>query len=393
MATNPTTDRSKTYFGTLQADKVAQVIKTGILETPDTTAVYVDEKNGDEFVTKAHGETVPTDTEAGFAKGCEFLDTNTVDGTNPIYINVGDEEECEFVQVEDSLGVNDEGSVMKDVLRVASDVVSAETVTIGSDVYEVEIVNTDSTDDTANGDFNNTTNPLEVVDAVTRYTNITFEEGMLIRIQNEILRVTEVSGDDVTFARSVSGTTNATHANGQNMFVGDGIAGGSTIAVGLVTTLTPAVFTPALVDDINTVGTEDVKATSLQSGAEMLLESADAPGGMVVPSNTAIAVSETLGGADNAWASATMVSGKAAGARQVAVFNHTVLAVEVALNVLRLPLPFTPVGFIVQVRTSAGVLRNDLSDAVTISGNRIEFDFGGSTNLQAGDIVSVYAWN
>lgn len=390
---NPKTDRSKTYFGTLQADKVAQVIKTGILETPDTTAVYVDEKNGDEFVSKAHGETVPSNSEAGFAKGCEFLDTNTVDGTNPIYINVGDEEACEFVQVEDSLGVNDAGVPMKNVLRVASNVASAETVTIGSDVYEVEIVNTDSTDDTANGDFNNTTNPLEVVDAVTRYANITFEEGMLLRIQNEILRVTEVDGDNVTFKRGVSGTTNATHANGQDMFVGDGIAGGSTVAVGLVTTLTPAVFTPALVDDINNDGSENVKGTSLQSGAEMLLESANAPGGTVAASTDAIACTETLGGSNNAWASATMVSGKAAGARSVAMFNHTVLAVEVALDKVRLSLPFTPSGFIVQAYDANGLFKEDLTDQVTIVSNRIEYDFTGSTNLVATDVIRVFAWN
>jgi hypothetical protein len=385
-------DLSKTYFGKLQAHKVAQILKSGILETPDTTPVYVDDKNDDEFVTLCHGDTKPTDTEAGFLKGCRFIDSNTVDGTNPEWINVGDEVSCEFVQLQDSLGMNDAGAPMLNALRVASDVISAETVTIGADVYEVEIVNTDSTDNTANGDFNNTTNPLTVAGAVARYANCTLAEGEIIRVQNEMMRVTDNDGTDVTFKRGVSGTTVATHADALDIFVGDGIVGGSTIAVGLVATLTPTAFMPALVDDINNDGTLNLKASQITVN-HLLLESADAPGGTVAASTTAVACSETLTGANNAWANATMVNGKAAGARSVAMFTHTVLQVEEDLALLILSLPFNPTGYIVQAYDANGVFKGTLSDKITISGNRIQYDFFGATNLVATDKVMVVAWN
>ena len=54
------------------------------------------------------------------------------------------------------------GEVACAILRVALDGADGELVTIDSDVYEVEPLATDSTDDTANGDWNNTTNPLSV---------------------------------------------------------------------------------------------------------------------------------------------------------------------------------------------------------------------------------------
>lgn len=436
---------------------------TGNSETPDTTAVTVIGKDSSGNVTEARGTTVPTNTETGFAKGCDFVDTDETNGTHSLYVNIGDETSCEFDRVgtvdssdieagalsADATGraimatdffntatiaakfatgafdetnvddvfaagaingskikdstvgsgklVNpqafDAGSVMRNVLRVANDVVEAQTVTIGSDVYEVEIVNTDSTDNTQGGDFNNTTNPLTVTDYTTNYPNASASVGDLIRVENEIMRVTGVAGADVTLARGVSGTTVATHADALDIFNGDGIAGGSTVAVGLVATLTPAAFTPALVDDINNSGSESVVATELASGAEMLLESADAVGGSPAASATATACSETLAGANNEWATATLVSGKAAGVRELAMLEHTVDATEVALTAVRIPLPFTPSAFLVQAYDTNGVFKEDLTDQITISSNRIEYDFNGATNLAATDVVRVLAWD
>ncbi len=386
------TDRSKDYRGALQAEKLAQILEVGIEETPDTTTVTVSRKNGNGKVRECAGEDVPADDETGYVKGCIFTDTNETDGINPNYINVGDETGCEFVRVVESVGVDDAGAPMRNILRVASDVISAETVTIGADVYEVEIVNTDSTDNTANGDFNNTTNPLAVTGAVARYANCTLSVGKLIRIQNEILRVTANNGADVTFARGASGTTVATHADAQDIYVGNGIAGGSTVAVGLVTTLTPTAFMPALVWDINHAGTLHRKATQITVN-HMLLESADAVGGTVAADTVATTCTETLTGTNNAWAASAMFDGKAAGARKLSLFTHTVLQVEVDLDLLVIPVAFVPVGFIAQVYSSAGVFKGTLSDGITIVSNRIQYDFAGSTNVVATDKVVLVAWN
>jgi hypothetical protein len=85
-----------------------------------------------------------------------------------------------------------------------------------------ELAFTDSTDDAQGGDFNNVTNPLTVVAAVTNYAAITFVVGLLVKIENEILRVTAVVGNDVTFARAQLGTVAAAHADGTSLLVGAG---------------------------------------------------------------------------------------------------------------------------------------------------------------------------
>lgn len=85
-----------------------------------------------------------------------------------------------------------------------------------------ELAFTDSTEVTAGGDWNNVTSPLTVVAAVTDYPAITFVVGKLFRLGTEIIRVTAIAGNDVTFARGQLGTTNAVHADGVAIFEGAG---------------------------------------------------------------------------------------------------------------------------------------------------------------------------
>lgn len=87
------------------------------------------------------------------------------------------------------------------------------------DASGVPVLTTNSTEVTAGGDFNNTTDPLTVIGAVVTYPAITFVSGKYIKIGTEILKVTLVAGNDVTFARGQFGTTIAVHANGVTIFV------------------------------------------------------------------------------------------------------------------------------------------------------------------------------
>ena len=66
-----------------------------------------------------------------------------------------------------ALAVKDPGNAAFNVLRVANNVAGGQGVVIGTDEYEIEIVNTNSTDSTAGGDFNNTTDEL----IITRTSN------------------------------------------------------------------------------------------------------------------------------------------------------------------------------------------------------------------------------
>ena len=96
-------------------------------------------------------------------------------------------------------------------------------------------------------DFNNTTSPLTVVGAVTTYALITFAVGKLFRMGTEILRVTGIAGNDVTFARAQLGTVAAVHANGVAIEEGTG-----DYSVNLATGIVTILWTGDL-DDASTV--------------------------------------------------------------------------------------------------------------------------------------------
>jgi hypothetical protein len=121
-------------------------------------------------------------------------------------------------------------------------------VSLGTDVTYVEdTLETDSTENTAGGDWNNVTSPLTITDAVVDYPGITFEVGLFLKIQNEILKVTAVDGNDVTFARAQLGTMAAVHADGEDIFVsGSG---------DYVEDLTNGVVVPVLDGDLENPGT------------------------------------------------------------------------------------------------------------------------------------------
>ncbi len=273
----------------------------------------------------------------------------------------------------------DPGRCEVNVLRVASDVVSSTKVTIGADVYEIEIVNTDTTDDTAGGSFNNTTSPLTVAGAVATYANCVFAIGSLFRIENEILRVSAIAAGAVTFLRGQSGTTIAAHANGSSIYKGDGIDVGSTIAVGLVTTLTPTAFTAALVDDVNALDTEGVTAV-LVSVNEVLF-TADNVGA------DGRAVSETLGGANNAWAAATFYGGAAPAVKRLVSQTRVPNATEVALGNMHFQFPFVPVVHGVEVRVTATGVVKAWGGSYAVNGNRVTLTNGTDPDFAATDTV------
>lgn len=67
-----------------------------------TTTVTVMLKDPGGHVLWARGTTVPTDGEAGYAKGCLFIDTDVGAGTTGLYVNVGSTTACDFDAVSDA---------------------------------------------------------------------------------------------------------------------------------------------------------------------------------------------------------------------------------------------------------------------------------------------------
>lgn len=286
----------------------------------------------------------------------------------------------------DPKAIRDEGHVAFNVLRVASAIASAEQVVIGVDTYEIEIVNTDSTDVTQGGDFSNVTDPLTIVDFTTNYPNCPATVGSLVRIENEILVITGVDGADITFARGVSNTAAATHADALAVYEGDGITGD--IAVGLVTTLTPAVFTDALIADINSRGTEFVKATDI-SDNEVLVCSADAVDGNCVANSTTYATTETMGGSNNAWDKSNIDGGSFPHAHVISIKTRVPTTQEVALGNMHFVYPFVIGTAMIEVIVTATGSPIGWNGSHTISGYALIVDNDGSTDWSTSDTVTV----
>lgn len=274
------------------------------------------------------------------------------------------------------------------LLSVPTDVVNGQTVTIGTDVFEVDIINTDSTDDTAGGSWNNTTDPL-IID-LTGYTHLDteLEVGALIRVGNEIMKVTAKNGPWHTFARGRCGTTNAVHANAANIYTSDSHP--TNLPVGLVTTLTPAAFIAALVAEINAP-----LGAAAQSG---LVTAYDLTTAMLIVAKTVgtavLATTETLAGADNVWTTgATMVAGRAGGSRQSCSIQYVPTAADVTLGTIVIPLPFTPAFYSADVRVTATGIRQAWNGGCLLgtTPTRLTLTNTGDVDWAATDTIHVFA--
>lgn len=290
------------------------------------------------------------------------------------------------------------------LLRVAANVVNGETVTIGSNVFEVDIINTDAAVDTV-GAIDDETNPV----LVTTDGAHGKEAGDLIRLENEILKVISApSTTTMVCARARCGTAIASHADNTDVYESDA-APASNIPVGLVTTLTPAAFTDALVAEINNALAGAYRLTAKAStifdpGANA--DDEDREGKVVavgptdnevlivsaLPEALALATTETLAGANNAWSAATMTGGRAAGIRSVQTVARVPTAVEVAVGKMYFDFPFTPTTVDVKVITTATGVAVAWGGSVAIAAGRVTLTNGTDPDWAATDTVYVTAF-
>jgi hypothetical protein len=295
--------------------------------------------------------------------------------------------------------VSSPGVRASNVLRLAANVAEGETVTITiagvATVFEYDVVNTDSTVNVSGGQLNNTNALAQVTHAAHGRA-----AGDLVRVENEIMKVQRViDANTYVVIRGRAGTTIATHADGVDIFV-SATPPAANIPVGLVTTLTPAVAGPALAAEINNAlaGGERatskastiyplVQATSLQTGAEVLLEAVS-----VGTAANAYGTTETLAGANNVWSAATMTGGAAAGLKRVQRISRVPTATEVALGFMRFAFPFAPASADVAVITTASGIEVLWNGNRTISGNRVSLDNASTVDWAATDTVHVIAY-
>ena len=268
------------------------------------------------------------------------------------------------------------GKAASQLLRVAANVAQDETVTIGADVYRVADVVTDSL---ANlGDELAATGPSNNPWATIAMTAHGLKNGDVIAIGTEVMRViSALDADHIQVTRGAYGTTVATHANGSAILT-EVAPGAGDIAVGMSGTLTPAVFTDRLVWAINNLGKERVKAEGPNDNT-VIVATADKRGGSYVASLSALAVSETLGGAGNAWDDTTLAGGRAPSVLEY--INIVPTAAQVTAGSIYVgPFPFVPVVEDVRVRVTASGAVVAWDGAATVSGNYVVLDNSGATD-------------
>ncbi len=274
----------------------------------------------------------------------------------------------------------DPGRRAINVLRLASNVAGAETLTIGTDVFEINIVNTDTNVNVSGGELATGTPAISAMTIAAH----ALAAGDLIRVENEIMKVVGViSADKVTVRRGHSGTTIATHADATDIFKAGTPATAGRIEVGLVTTLTPTAASAALLAVLNSSEpTSPIGAVSIS--ANELLIIADLVG------DVTLACTETLAGSNNAWAASAMFGGRAAAQRRISIQRRVPTAVEVALGNLHFYFPFTPtVARANVVVTATPGVAKAWDGAVTITGNRVTLDNAGTTDWAATDTVEL----
>lgn len=279
------------------------------------------------------------------------------------------------------------------ILRLAANVSDPDTVTIGPDVYEIEIVAIDTLINTSGGELNNTTDPAGVT-----ITGHGLSAGDPFRVESEIMTVLAViDANRVLAARGRFGTTIATHADGLDIFKGNGVTAGR-IPVGFNATFTPAVAGPALAAAINNAVAADgqrptgkvstifnrLNAVSLAAGAEVLVFG-------ITEAAITDAVAETLAGAGNAWDAAALAGGQAQGDRKSFFAARVPVAAEVTAGRLQFPMSFTPTYVNIVVRVTATGIVKAWDGGFTFASGVLTLDNAGVTDWAATDTVYVAA--
>jgi hypothetical protein len=88
-----------------------------------------------------------------------------------------------------------------------------------------------------------------------------------------------------------------------------------------------------------------------------------------------------------------MHGGAAQGRMQMVAVNYVVTAQDILADQVHIPLPFAPVTFIADVRSTAGLTKAATGLAtIATAPNRILYNFAGATDPVATDVIHVVAW-
>lgn len=294
------------------------------------------------------------------------------------------------------------------LLRFAAAVVNQETVTIGSNVFEYQTIQTTTALTTASGEWNTATNtPISVT--MTAHGLVA---GQALAVELELFNVLRVvDANTLVLARGRYGTNPAAHANGTTIYKGAALAVTTHVPVGLITTFTAARGAQALAAAINnaaTVNGERVVGTTGTCGTNTIYDPgstytyAQRIGKVVavatatsvyiasaVPENSVLATTETLAGSNNVWSASTMNGGVRPMTKLISTTARVPTATEVALDFIYVPLSYVPTFINVDVVVTSTGVRKAWDGGALMSGTTLIIDNTGSTDWAATDTVRV----
>lgn len=304
------------------------------------------------------------------------------------------------------------GSHAFGLLRIASNVANQETVTIGTNVFEYQTIQTTTGLTTASGQWNvNTNGPLSVT--MTAHGLVA---GQALAVEGELFNVLRVvDANTVVVARSRYGTVAAAHANGVTIYKGAALAVTTDIPVGLITTFTPTIASVALTAAINnaatstlervvgttgTVGTNTIYdpgsayTYAQRIGKVIATRNSDSSVSLVsaVAENSVLATTETLAGSNNVFSTATMAGGVARVIKRLSSVVRVPTATEVTLGTIYVPFGYVPTAWNIRVQVTSSGAYKAWGGTTTVSGNNLILTNNATTDWAATDTIylSVY---
>lgn len=151
----------------------------------------------------------------------------------------------------------------------------------------------------------------------------------------------------------------------------------------LINAINGVVDAPTITRDGTNV--EEVVASAGITTGDVVIQSADAVGGSVIPSVTAIACSEGLTTVTDIWDAANTYNGIAQSTKAIAAVTLTLTAAQIAKGDVQVYCSFTPISAVIVNRS------RPQDEAYTISGNAVSLTLAGgaSPNNQTGDVLDI----
>lgn len=294
-------------------------------------------------------------------------------------------------------GIASPGKYAYNFLSTPGDFEAGDTVTIGTNVFKVTVLATDSTRTCSLADD-------EDISLLTASGAVTAEAGYLLGLSTtEIVKILrKISTTVFVVARGRCGTSPAVHA-GSAIYTAS--AAQTDIPVGTLGTLTPTVMIPAFVEEINNAKAGGERATALASTifdpgttatdaqrAGKVVAFARGTAGLIVrsaiPEVSVLATTEV--GTNVVWTrGATLTGGAVPAIKRVHLAAIVPSAADVTAGLIVIPVPFTP-GFVnVTSRVTAsgvpgiwlGGVTVDSTNKVVIIDNTTSEDWAATDTL------------